>query len=1085
MLEWILGLSGTGKTRELLSRIRARSEAGLESLLIVPEQFSSSAETMVYAALGDALSAHVSVRSFTSLAEQILRAYGGAAAKTLTDAGRVVLVRRAAEQVQSELTIYRRHRRSVGFCALCADTIQELKTAGAQPQTLLDAAARMGGSGEKLHEIAVVYAAYEALLERTALDPSDRLEAAAARLREHPEFLTGTQVFIDNFDGFTAPQYALLAGLVRAEKCTVALCCDGLADHDGGMGLFSSVKRAAARLRRIAGAAGVGVAAPVILEADRRHDRAPGIAALGRVAALGADGTSDARGVWFTRAGDVRGECVLAACTAAKLAREGVPCGAMAVICRSLDEYGAPLREALTLAGVPFFVDESATLEYSAPAAFFRAALALAAHGVTSEGVLRLLKTDLCGISAQEVAAAENYAYVWQLPGEAWREPFIKSAAGFAGKETAQDAAVRETAERVRAAVMPKLERFLAAARGGTALALSRALYALLDSFGGAQHTLAQAARAREEGDEARSVELCGAYNTAMSLLDEMNALCGEDELTASEYDELFLLLLRASEAGRVPRTQNNLIVTTADRMRLADPACCFVLGAAEGEFPKTVGFSGLLTHADREKLVEAGVEMPGSYENRMLLEQMFFYRALTAPSERLYISCPEPKETSSALLPALAALCPPKAELTEAERAPTRAAALDFLGECYREDTPETAALEEALRRAGGADDALDAMAQAASPRPFAVRDAAAVERLLGRSLTVSPTRVEQFYRCRFAYFLQYVLRIRPRRRAELSPLESGTLVHFILENALKRAGGNFTQLTPDELRGLAASLAAEYVDQNMPDASARFAHLIARLGDGVARLLEFLQAEQRQSSFHPVAFEQPIGDGGEEPLRVVTPDGREVRVVGQIDRVDVMEREGRRYVRVVDYKTGDKEFRLDDVYCGLNTQMLFYLFTLCRAYDDAVPAGILYLAGDPAPKPASREEADKPAAYRVDGLVLNDPIVIGGMDKAATGLFVPFAFTAKGTPRASAKLAGLEKLGVIERHLETLVVQMAESLYAGDVAAVPLMRGEKSPCAVCDYRVVCRHEDGRGERKVEAPEHLFEPEPEGGVNA
>lgn len=160
---------------------------------------------------------------------------------------------------------------------------------------------------------------------------------------------------------------------------------------------------------------------------------------------------------------------------------------------------------------------------------------------------------------------------------------------------------------------------------------------------------------------------------------------------------------------------------------------------------------------------------------------------------------------------------------------------------------------------------------------------------------------------------------------------------------------------------------------------------------------MLEFLQAEQRQSSFRPVAFEQTIGEGGEEPLRVVTPEGREVRIIGQIDRVDVMEREGKRYVRVVDYKTGDKEFRLDDVYCGLNTQMLFYLFTLCRAHEDAVPAGVLYLAGDPAPKAAAREEAGKPSAYRVDGLVLNDPVVIGGMDRAATGLFVPFTFTAK----------------------------------------------------------------------------------------
>ena len=400
------------------------------------------------------------------------------------------------------------------------------------------------------------------------------------------------------------------------------------------------------------------------------------------------------------------------------------------------------------------------------------------------------------------------------------------------------------------------------------------------------------------------------------------------------------------------------------------------------------------------------------------------------------------------------------------------------MLGAQYRDDTPETAALAAAF--AGS--EALAAMEEAVSPRPFAAKDTAALEKILGTSMSISPTRVEQYYRCRFSYFLEYVLRIKPRKKAELSPLESGSLVHFILENALKETGDAFVQLTQEEVFALAARLADAYVAENMPDTGTRFQYLIARLKKGVAQLLLYLQDEQRQSSFHPAAFEQEIGYGADAvpPLTLHTPDGKTVQIVGKIDRVDVMRREGRSYLRVVDYKTGDKTFSLDEVYCGLNTQMLFYLFTLTRnaqyKFPNPVAAGVLYLAGDPVPQGTSRAEAQQPMTYKVDGLVLQDEVVVHSMDKEATGLFVPFKFSKDGAPRASAKLASLEKLGNIERHLETLVIDMAKNLYAGDIVAAPLNAGSHCPCDVCQYWPVCCHEQGQNDACVQAPKNVFE---------
>lgn len=1095
MLRLILGVSGTGKTGRVMAELKARCAAHRRSILLAPEQFSSSAETMAYRALGDELGAYVSVYSFTSYAEAVLKKYGGVAVKTLTDAARVVAVRRAMDTLGDELTAYRRHRRSTGFCSLCADAIEELKTAGASPRMLLETADKAGDDGGKLRELGLIFAAYEALLEGSAMDPADRITAAARRLP--PEELAETAVFIDGFDGFTAPEYRMLETLLTARECVVTLCCDGLDDPEEGLGLFSPVKKTARRLIRLAREQDVDVAAPVCMREDFRHQDAPALAAVNACLAFGAPGKDGARGkagaaraggFFVTPAAGVYAECKAAACRIAALVREeGLRYGQIAVICRELDAYAAPLRYEFALAGVPYFSDENVSPEHTAPAAFFTAALTLLSRGVSTEALLGLLKTDLCGFSAQEIAALENYAYTWRPGAADWRAPFTKNPDGFGAAATEESDAALAEAEALRGRLMSRVERFLDAARGQTAAGISEQLYYLLEAFGGDEQTQAAAKAFEESGDVLRARAAYAAWEHVMGLLDQMAQLLGDDAVTAQEYAELFTLLLRAARLGRVPETQDAVLVTTADRMRLDRPAVCFVLGVGEGRFPRLLGASGLLSHTDRELLVQNGLEMPGSYENRTLLEQMFFYRALTAPSRALYVSYPAPEAggapLSAAMEPLMRALCPPPDVLDAAEYAPTPAAALDVLGASYREDTPEAAALEAALRREGSAADSLAAMARASAGPVFRAREARPLAKLLGERMTLSPTRVEQYYRCRFSYFLQYVLRVRPRRRAELSPLESGSFLHFILEHTLRAAGGAFADLPAEELSRLAGEAADAYVAQFMPAAGQRFAYLIERIKNGVARLLAFLQDEQRQSLFHPVAFEQEIGfsDGAVPPLTLRTPDGRTVRVQGKIDRVDVMERDGKSYLRVIDYKTGTKTFSLDEVYCGLNTQMLLYLFTLCSnasdVYKNPVAAGVLYLAGDPPPQDAGRAEAARPPAYRMDGIVLDDAAVVRGMDRDATGLFVPFSFSKNGAPRAGAKLASMEKLGAIERHISGLVLEMARGLYAGEIEAAPLRTRGHCPCDACDYRPVCLHEDGRGETYVSAPKHVFEP--------
>ena len=259
MLKLVLGGSGSGKTTLLYARIKARAEAGQRSILLVPEQFTSSTEGRIYRELGDALSGMVESFSFTSLAEHILSAEGGSAVQNLSDAGRAVLVRRALEELQDKVHYYYRHRRSAAFCQMAAETIDELKSAGLSGEQLADLAQNCGTERGKLAELALILQGYETLLAGTGMDPSDRLELAADRLEAAlargglPEFLQDRELFIDEFDTFNAPKKRLLGALLASlPTVTVALCDDGAPLVPGDASLFSGAKQVAMQLRQLA-----------------------------------------------------------------------------------------------------------------------------------------------------------------------------------------------------------------------------------------------------------------------------------------------------------------------------------------------------------------------------------------------------------------------------------------------------------------------------------------------------------------------------------------------------------------------------------------------------------------------------------------------------------------------------------------------------------------------------------------------------------------------------------------------------------------------------------------------------------------
>lgn len=1088
MLQLILGRSGSGKTQTVYDELAARARAGEEGLLlVVPEQFSFESERALLRRLGEQEVARVQVLSFTRMADVVARECGGFSGRLMDEVTRMLLMRRALNEVADRLMLYRRHAVRADYVQAVLDMVAECKQYAVTPRQLEETAAALpqGTLRQKLRELACIQEAYEALTADSYVDPADALTRLVQQLPES-RFARGAAVFVDGFKGFTEQELRVVELLMRrTAHTTVTLCTDTLDARDD-YALFAPVTRTATRFLGMAQDNGVDVAQPRYLLHNHRAAH-PALEVLERGCfssdAAEYEGATDA--VTLAPCTDRWSECRTVARELRRLLRSGGwRCRDIAVTARDLRDYDGILDVALEEAGIPFYLDRREDVRTEPLMALAQSALRCVAGGWRGEELLQMMKTGLLGFSTPSIARVENYMYMWKLNGRRLREEWTANPQGLSVKAddaTRQALAHLNRLRRRLVAPLRRLEEALAGRVSG--LVFARSMYRYLTDAQVPRLVRLQARRLRAAGDPAAAERMERMWDLMMTLLDRFGTALRTTEATAPEFNELFALAAQTVDVGSLPQGLDAVQIGGAERMRFSAPRAVWILGANEGVFPAYPATGGLLSDRERQALSEAGITLSDTGDRQAVEERLFAYFALAAPSERLYVSylngaTEEGVLPPSALVEGVRRLVPQCAELSGTEMPESPADAFERLSERFGEPTGEQAALRAHFAADPVYAGRLAAMERAAEDRPAAFEDPAVARAFFGDRMTLSASQVESFYRCRFAYFCRYGLRVQAPRPAELGGLEFGNLAHYVMQTVLPRyTAEGWEAVTRARVTADTAHAVDAYIEEYMggtADKEARFLAQAVRLRRIVCALLWQVVSELRQSRFVPVDYELPVGMEDGVPATVLTlPDGARVRVVGKIDRVDVYHAGDTAYVRVVDYKTGSKEFRLSEVVEGLNLQMLLYIFSLwdngtARYGGQVTPAGVLYLPArlpvvkvTPGDDEAGRER-ERIRAMRMSGLLLDNPEILAAMEADGAGLFIPARLDKDGHPESRASsVASLAQFGRLKRRAESLLCDMAVALRAGEVAAVPVGdSGKADACAYCDYRAVCGRE-------------------------
>lgn len=1098
MLHIVFGRSGSGKTRFAMNTANDAAKKGIETVMIVPEQFTFETERAIVHNFGAKSCLEIEVLSFSRLVHRIMSKYGGLACRYIDDCGRHVLMRLALRQVADMLKVYSRQAESAAFVKTMVDAVAEYKVCGIDPDILDDAAKKCGGGllKHKLSDIALIMRTYSALLESRFADPLDDLTRLAAKLDDCP-FFEGKTVIIDGFKGFTVQERKVIEKILKkADDVYVTLCAESLGRPDSA-GLFSPVEKTARQLVNLANRCGCKVASPLVLSDTHRFECESLKALESTVFRPDSKPYSEpAPQIRIVYAKNIYEEAKYVACEVTRLVREtGCRYGDIAVISRALDSYNGILDPIFEQYGIPLFYDSRRGVATHPLMALVLSLLKIMTDNFRQEDVLRYLKTGLSGFTTLETSTLENYMLVWDIKGEKhWSEDWKGSPSGFEGRKD-DDAEELIYLNELRRRLYEPIAQLKEQMENGQQ---PRALYEFLCK-NGVRDAVTKACRELKDAGETRlSGEYGQIWERLVLMLDQITMAANGAKLTLEDFASLLGLVIENTDLGSIPPSLDAVTAGDAERIRTDGAKYVFVIGLAEGMFPRAANVGGLISESERRSLVELGLELSPPASEQAAEERFFAYKAFTCASRGVYLTCPRSDASGEVLrpsyfLPAVKRLFPRCTVVDDALSDPldtvaNEKTAFDLMAQKFGEKTPLRAALRSVFEQRPDYASRLAALDRAASGDRLHFKNSATARALYGENMRVSPTSVEDFGKCRFMYFCRYGLRAKPRRPAELDAPEIGTVIHFVLERLLsKTADRGLANVPQDELEKMTKAELAEFARVylgGLDDKPERFRHLFGTLEETVICLVNHLAQEFAQSGFTPVDFELAIApDGDVKPYEIKLPDGGRLIVGGKVDRVDALKLNGKTYLRVVDYKTGTKTFNLNDLLYGLNLQMFIYLFTLCRnaagRYGDGkevLPAGVLYV---PAKRPevaAQRAEdpqkikaqADK--ELRMNGIVLNDPGVILAMETSGAGRFIPASVKGEqdddGTVRyavgARSSVASIEQFGILRRHIEKTLTAMAKTLRDGDAAAVPVSGLGYNPCQYCDYISICGFEPG-----------------------
>ena len=1110
-LRFYFGPSGSGKSHRIYEEImqRAAQEPGRNFLIIVPDQFTMQTQKDLVMRSDRGGILNIDVLSFGRLSHRILEEVGTKEMPVLDDTGKSLVLQKIAADLKEQLPAMGSLLHKQGYIHEVKSAISEFMQYGISTQDmdkLIASAEKRGALAMKLRDLKTLYRGFQDYIRDHFITTEETLDVLRRSLVKS-KILPDSVVVFDGFTGFTPIQNRLIQELMRVCEETIVTVTIGEEEDpyqmDGEQKLFHLSKKTVADLVKLAAEAEVTRGEDVFVKGGpNRFTEAPALCYLEQnlFRYQYEPYTEKQCEIRMFEALSPREEVHQTALYIRKLIREeGLTYRDIAVVIGDLEGYASYVETEFGQLEIPCFLDRTRGIVLNPMIEYIKSALQLYIRDFSYDTVFHFLRSGMADISREEIDELENYvirtgARGYRTYSRLFTRKTEEMQQGSGQEDTERAEETLERLNRIRQQFADTVEILHMAPRAKAGEYVDH-LYDFLEQNQVQQKLLNYQQQFEQEGDLAKAREYAQIYRLVMDLLDQIYELLGEEEISLQEFADILEAGFGEITVGTIPQNVDRIVVGDMERTRLKQVKVLFFLGVNDGNIPKNASKGGIISDMDREFLIESGTEMAPSPRQQMYIQRLYLYLNMTKPSERLYLSYAKVNsdgkgirpsyliDTVRKLFPQLAVEYPQNR--SRLEQIEGRQEGARYLAEELREYADGTLREEERqdfylMYRAYEADpEGRDRLTAAAFRRYKESGLSRIVARALyGRQLENSVSRLETYAACACRHFLQYGLSLQEREEFGFEVSDMGNVYHAVLENfagKLAESGRtwwdfdeNFaTQAIKEAVEGYAATYG-----ETVLYSSARNEYAITRMSRILTRTVLTLQQHLKQGSFQPDDYELSFRFAEDlDSIHVDLSEEEKMHLQGRIDRIDVSEDAEHVYVKVIDYKSGNKKFDLAALYYGLQLQLVVYMNAAMelesRKHPDKeiVPAALLYYhIDDPTietPVELTQEQINEEilTKLRMNGVVNSDPAVVERLDRFLQdkSKVIPVEKKKDGSFSARSGILSREELQVVSAYVDTKIRQIGREILDGKIAANPYEKGNEEACTYCAYKKVC----------------------------
>lgn len=1109
-LRFCFGPSGAGKSHRIYEEImqRAAEEPGRNFLIIVPDQFTMQTQKdLVMRSDRDGI-LNIDVLSFGRLSHRILEEVGTKEMPVLDDTGKSLVLQKVAADLKEQLPAMGSLLHKQGYIHEVKSAISEFMQYGISTQDmdkLITSAQKRGALAMKLKDLKTLYRGFQDYIRDHFITTEETLDVLRRSLSKS-KILKGSVVVFDGFTGFTPIQNRLIQELMRVCAETIVTVTIGVGEDpykmDGEQKLFHLSKKTVADLEKLAAEAEVERGEDLFVKGGpNRFAKAPALHYLEQnlFRYQYEPYAGEQQEIHMFEALSPREEVHQTALYIRHLIREqGMTYRDIAVVIGDLEGYASYVETEFGQLEIPCFLDRTRGIVLNPMIEYIKSALQLYIKDFSYDTVFHFLRSGMADISREEIDELENYVIRTGARGyRTYSRLFTRRTEEMQGNAEGSEQAEEKTMERlnrIRQQFMDAVEILHMGSQEKAGDYVSH-LYDFLEQNQVQQKLLNYQQQFEKEGDLSRAREYAQIYRLVMDLLDQVYELLGEEEISRQEFADILEAGFGEITVGTIPQNVDRIVVGDMERTRLKQVKVLFFLGVNDGNIPKNASKGGIISDMDREFLIESGTEMAPSPRQQMYIQRLYLYLNMTKPSEQLYLSYAKVNsegkgirpsyliDTVRKLFPAMSVEYPQNR--SRLEQIEGRQEGARYLAEELREYVEGTLPEEERqdfylMYRAYEADAVgRDLLTRAAFRRYRESGLSRIVARALyGQQLENSVSRLETYAACACRHFLQYGLSLQEREEFGFESSDMGTVYHAVLENfAGKLAESNLTWW--DFTEDFAAKAVKESVEayaatygETVLYSSARNEYAITRMSRILTRTVLTLQKHLKQGSFQPDDYELSFRFAEDlDSIHVDLSEDEKMHLQGRIDRIDVSEDAEHVYVKVIDYKSGNRKFDLAALYYGLQLQLVVYMNAAMemesRKHPDKeiVPAALLYYhIDDPTietPVELTDEQINEQilAKLRMNGVVNSDPEVVERLDRYMQdkSVVIPVEKKKDGSFSARSGVLSREEMQLISSYVDAKIRSIGREILDGKIAANPYEKGNEEACTYCAYKKVC----------------------------